>query len=242
MPVLRSSARPDFRERKKGKQEEAAAQVQPAVAAVKLRSGIMSHRQRRKNLSGHVLSGSLILTWSRSDSSDLFLQILSLDPRLRSGLSGTLLGPATETYSFTGALEDVSYAVTLRSSDPFGNISSGVSISVQPLPKLKITEVLSNPIGEDREEWIEMANFGVMEISLIGITLEDGHKNKFFVQSLSGSTVLAPGGHRSFRKSLTGLALDNKGEEIRLWKGADLLDAFAYTETAEEVSDGPRSR
>ena len=191
-----------------------------------------------KNLSGHVLSGSLILTWSRSDSSDLFLQILSLDPRLRSGLSGTLLGPATETYSFTGALEDVSYAVTLRSSDPFGNISSGVSISVQPLPKLKITEVLSNPIGEDREEWIEMANFGVMEISLIGITLEDGHKNKFFVQSLSGSTVLAPGGHRSFRKSLTGLALDNKGEEIRLWKGADLLDAFAYTETAEEVSVG----
>src|SRR3989344_5800432 len=124
-----------------------------------------------------------------------------------------------------------------ESSMAFGQSSESFSyssITVDPLPKLIITEILSNPKGVDTLEWIEVQNVGSGAIDLQGMKLAD-NSNTFIIQS---GALLEAGNFRSFRKNETGLSLDNGGETITLLSGSMVFDALMYPETAEEVSFG----
>lgn len=106
----------------------------------------------------------------------------------------------------------------------------------EPVPaifKVLITEVLSNPIGVDDQEWIEVGNLGTVSVDLHSLTLQSGTK-KF----IPVSAILLPGEHRRFPKTETKLTLANNGGALSLFSGTTLLDSYSYPETAEEVSYG----
>ena len=102
-------------------------------------------------------------------------------------------------------------------------------------PQVYITEVLSNPKGKDDYEWIELGNLGTGSVSISGWILDEGNSPGVFVIP---TNFLQPGEHISFRKSVCGLSIGNKGEQLYLMSGSHLIDSWAYPETAEEVSYG----
>ena len=44
--------------------------------------------------------------------------------------------------------------------------------------------------------------------------------------------------HYSFKKSVTGISLTNKGTDLKLMSGSMVIDEWSYPETGEEVSYG----
>jgi len=120
------------------------------------------------------------------------------------------------------------------------SFSSSFSSSLSSQSFVLITEVLANPTGPDTDEWIEIGNLGPEPVNIAGWKLDDGNSSAFFaIPPMSGSGFfLAPGEHVSFRKSVTGLPLDNTGERVSLTNGAIIIDAWTYAETGEEVSFG----
>ncbi|MDD4628894.1 MAG: lamin tail domain-containing protein [Candidatus Peribacteraceae bacterium] len=132
-------------------------------------------------------------------------------------------------------------ASSVSSESSASSVSSGSSASsVSSVSSVLITEVLANPAGADTDEWIEIANPGAENVNIAGWKLDDGNSAAVYtIPPRSGGVfLLAPGEYVSFRKSVTGLPLDNTGERVSLMSGATLIDAWSYPETAEEVSYG----
>ena len=169
--------------------------------------------------------------------------------------SGTGAQSSMMPESSSSAPASLSSLSSLSSSTSGASLSS-VSTPNSPLPipnpnPILITEVLANPIGRDDDEWIEIGNTGTgAAVSIAGWILDEGNGPGHFVipshRTATGAYpplastgfVLSPGEHVSFRKSVTGLALDNGDEDLWLWSGSTLVDHWVYTETAEEVSFG----
>ncbi len=189
-------------------------------------------------MTGTLQRGTLLVHWRPSLSLDLAAQRLQINPPLLDGTSVAVLDGTITSFQSTSVDAELEYEMTLISVDASGNASAGASISVQPLPKLKITEVLANPKGADDQEWIEIANLGSRPADLMGLILDEGNSPASFVIPAGTGSILGPGEYRAYRKSLTGLPLDNGGEVVSLKKGTIVLDSWAYIETAEEVSYG----
>ncbi len=156
---------------------------------------------------------SRIVTGSGSTSSGSTGSGATIDPSTGSGSTGS---GSTETGSGSGI-------------DPNPNPTS-----------IFITEVLANPIGKDDHEWIEIGNLGSGSVNIAGWILDEGNSPDNFLilpESASGF-ILEAGEHVSFRKSVTGLPLDNKGEQLSLFSGSILIDSWEYPETSEHVSYG----
>src|SRR3989344_6485800 len=95
---------------------------------------------------------------SISDSSISSIFSSSLSSSAESGSS--LSSSDSSSFSSTSSLNDSDSSSS--SSEQF----SSSSIGVEPLPKLIITEVLSNPKGVDTLEWIEVQNIGSGTVDL----------------------------------------------------------------------------
>ncbi len=123
------------------------------------------------------------------------------------------------------------------SSESSSQQDSSLSSSLVPsVPLIIISEVLPNPVGLDTDEWIEIAHTGSGAVDIAGWTL-----------SVSGSTVsyrfpapfvLSSGVFQALRRTVTGIALDNKGKTIVLRQGSTVIDALPYFEVPEGVSIG----
>jgi len=198
----------------------------------------------------YTTSGSLNATWIPSISLDLLDQILLFDPSFEDGTSTVTLSSTETGFLTTSVQEGVTYSLTHQSRDTAENTSTGVTVTVASFPEVKITEVLSNPIGSDDEEWIEVGNLGSTSVDIAGWILDEGNSpdsftipqmrtetNAFPPKSLSDFS-LAPNEHVSFRKSVSNLPLGNQGESLSLTWGSLLIDSWTYRETAEEVSFG----
>jgi endonuclease YncB( thermonuclease family) len=134
--------------------------------------------------------------------------------------------------------------------EPVSNSGSQVETGAFVHPNVYITEVLSNPIGKDSNEWIELGNLGTGSVSIAGWILDEGNSPSSFQipknRTLSGAWppkvesgfTLNSGEHVSFRKTVTALPLGNKGENLTLMSGSTLIDSWDYFETAEEISYG----
>ncbi|MDD5751384.1 MAG: lamin tail domain-containing protein [Candidatus Peribacteraceae bacterium] len=151
-----------------------------------------------------------------------------------SASGSSLSSSAASSTSFVSVSSDSS-----ASSDSSETSSASQASSTSPISVL-ITEVLANPIGTDTDEWIEIGNLGTEAVDIAGWKLDDGNSSAIYtIPPRSGSGFfLAPGEHIAFRKSATGLPLDNTGERVSLMDGDILIDAWTYPETAEEVSYG----
>ena len=183
----------------------------------------------------------LDVTWIPSISLDLSSQKLSIFPAMNGGTGMLLSASATGITFFDGIGGGTGFLFTLRSTDLLGNTSSGVTTISRLFPDVRITEVLANPAGADTEEWIELGNFGPESTDIGGWILDEGNSPDAY--TIPSPFLLEQDAHVSFRKSQTGLPLDNQGETLSLRRGGTLMDSWTYPETAEEVSFGlaPRS-
>jgi PKD repeat protein len=99
--------------------------------------------------------------------------------------------------------------------------------------KIIINELLPNPTGaDDEEEWIELKNISTETISLIGWKLGDASTKRYEIKQGSIST----GGFIFFKRSMTGIALNNTGgDEVGLYNASGTkLDSIKYTGSANE--------
>lgn len=141
-------------------------------------------------------------------------------------------------------------AVILSSSTAsFSSLSSSIisstSIHVQTYMKLKIHELLSNPIGSDDAEWIEVKNQGSDPVNLSGMTIRvgtAGHRvrgSSFAAATADKSgSVVDGGGLIVIPKSAAGFTLSNNGATVQLLSGSIVIDTFTYPSYPEGVSAG----
>ena len=99
------------------------------------------------------------------------------------GASARTPSPETTPPSFlhaldiTGLVVDENYRVVVSAEDDVGTVASGeVSFVTATLPKLAVNEVMANPSAafnpETKGEYVELANFGDVEIDAAGWTID----------------------------------------------------------------------
>jgi DNA/RNA endonuclease YhcR with UshA esterase domain len=102
---------------------------------------------------------------------------------------------------------------------------------------IKISEILPNPAGDDAtKEWIRLYNQGDTKVNLYNWSIDDapgGSKPYTF-----GDAVwLEAGQHFTLSREDSRLALNNSGDEIRLYNPKQkLVDKLDYTKTREGIS------
>lgn len=158
------------------------------------------------------------------------LQSSSLSSAAASSSSQIIIESSTSSSSETSS-------VFSSFSSPISENFSSSSIQVQPYLKLKINELLSDPIGSDDAEWIEIQNDGAEPVNLSGMTIRVGTTGRR-LHGGSGGLMIEPSGYRLIPKSLGGFTLVNTGGRVQLESGSIIVDTFLYPSYPEGVSAG----
>jgi len=94
-----------------------------------------------------------------------------------------------------------------------------------------INEILPNPVGDDKEEWLELVNNTKNDVDLSGWYLCDSQCS---LEAKAGGyrikeTNLTGGGYILFKKTETGINLNNDGDEVILFDpNHQWVDAVSY--------------
>lgn len=122
-------------------------------------------------------------------------------------------------------------------SKAVGEVNKNLEIIslVQEAPILIIlNEFLPNPSGPDNEkEFIELKNFGDIDVNLARWRLEDSNRQKYY---FSASHTIAQKGFLVVWRKESKIALNNsKGETVKLFTpDHQLIDEVSYQDTADE--------
>jgi hypothetical protein len=138
--------------------------------------------------------------------------------------------------AFPAPVTDDPDASNAGSTDSAGS-SGGAATDDAPTPsgplpatgELVINELIPDPTGSDEYEWIELHNRGSATIDLAGWQLDDmeGGSSPF---TLDGFRIAAEG-YLLINKPISGLALNNGGDQVRLFTPNDILfDQAIYQE------------
>lgn len=97
-----------------------------------------------------------------------------------------------------------------------------------------INEIFPNPKGSDlANEWIELYNKSNEEMALEGWILVDGGVKGEYV--IPGGATIQPGSFLVLKREETKIAINNNGDEIRLFQpNRNLASSAVFTETAQE--------
>ena len=60
---------------------------------------------------------------------------------------------------------------------------------------ISIMEVMANPLDEDRDEFVELLNYGTSPVDLAGFRISDGDKEEALISFDGGATLLEPGAY-----------------------------------------------
>jgi len=116
----------------------------------------------------------------------------------------------TYKYNYPGT-----YLVTLMVYNGRNYASETITIKIQP-QQITINEFLPNPSGKDEEdEWIEIYNGSDFIVDISSWQLDDmtsGSKAFIFPQN----TLIAPKSYLVFTRQITGIALNNDKDSVRL--------------------------
>lgn len=99
--------------------------------------------------------------------------------------------------------------------------------------KINISEVFPNPKGSDNEnEFIELKNIGTETVNIKDWKLGDSSTKRYSITQGS----ISPGGYIVFKRSMTGIALNNTGgDEVKLYaSNGSLVDSMQYPGSVEE--------
>ncbi len=101
-----------------------------------------------------------------------------------------------------------------------------------------INELLPNPEGSDDFEWIELKNIGTQNIDLNNWKISDA-SDKEYIISLNDfdSTVIFANSFFILEKSITGISLNNSGDELKLFNpDLELVSQTNYSDSNENYS------
>jgi len=170
-----------------------------------------------------------------------------------SSSSDSLQSTADSSVSFTprSSASEVGSASSGRDSSlSEAGSSSDPQAGMPALVRVKITEILANPVGSDDREWIEIGNLGDKPVSIAGWKLTSGSGAHSFIipnsrtatgafpPRVSSPFTLDPAEHVSFRKTFSHLTLVNGGSRVAIFSGSVLVDALNYPEALEGISFG----
>lgn len=112
---------------------------------------------------------------------------------------------------------------------PSPSASASPKVAGASSSSVVINEFLANPTGPDtEEEFIEIKNVGTTSVNLSGWQLDDaeGGSTPF---SLPEGTTIGTGKILSFRRTITGIALNNTEDEVRLLTpSGSVASSYAY--------------
>lgn len=100
-----------------------------------------------------------------------------------------------------------------------------------------INEILPNPAGSDsKTEWIELKNITDQEIDIAGWKIGDSAKKKYTISKDDINTIVKPKRFLVLERSITGIALNNSGEEkVKLYFPNDeLANEIIYSGSVKE--------
>lgn len=147
-------------------------------------------------------------------------------------------------YILSSTLEVGEQEIKAKSLDQDGALAeeSLVVTVVAPAPiaysdKIIINELFPNPEGVDEGEFIELKNLDEQTVDLAGWQVSDATEYKYAVKAEDFTkTLLAPGEFLVLTKAITGLSLNNSGQEtVELFQpDGNLLNSIIYTGPAPE--------
>ena len=171
----------------------------------------------------------LIFNWDFGDGIKLFL----------SNPTHTYLQVGTYTVKLivgdSQATSTKEKIINIRSDSILPNMLSDNNLGKEE--KIIISEILPNPIGSDPVgEWIEINNVGSASVNLLDWQIDDedgGSRPYKFITDL----WLEPGQFYVLSRASSSIALNNTGDEVRLFnKIGELVDEMGYGATSEEES------
>lgn len=101
------------------------------------------------------------------------------------------------------------------------------------LHQIILSELLPNPEGTDDQEWIELYNPTNSTILLSGLAVSDTTSEFFFEDG-----EIKSHGYFLLPRSISGIALNNSGDEITLSIHTETIDSMTYASSSEGYSWG----
>ena len=104
------------------------------------------------------------------------------------------------------------------------------------IARVVINELLPNPAGDDKDEWIELKNIGAVQVDLTNWQISDENKTYVITAQDGKQKILAVGEFLVLKREETGLILNNSGgETISLFNtNGELINQTSYSGTVKE--------
>lgn len=109
------------------------------------------------------------------------------------------------------------------------------------LSAIVLSEIFPDPAGTD-DEWIELQNPGSMDVELAGAVIDDADGGSV-PYILPAGSVIPAGGFLVIGKAASHIALNNGGDDVRLFDGTGtLIDSVSYGAAVEAMSFARNSK
>jgi hypothetical protein len=137
--------------------------------------------------------------------------------------------PATESSDEETVIEEEEVTDTQEVE-----VEQEVVVSYQYSEQVRINELVPNPEGSDDSEWIELYNYGIEDLDLLGWSIEDAAEKNYLINE---SLIVSSDGYVVLRREQTGISLNNSNETVFL-KDPDgqVIDEFNYEKSKEAQS------
>lgn len=104
--------------------------------------------------------------------------------------------------------------------------------------KVELSEILPNPSGSETDnEWIELYNNSSVAVNIDRWQIGDGSSRRFTLTTEKQDTLLSPYGYLLIKRTISGVSLNNTGEQISLYApDGSVIDKVIYDKALEDYS------
>ena len=150
-----------------------------------------------------------------------------------------------DTYTYSSSADDISYGRETDGSSTwvtFDLPTPGASnfVSSGSGDDILINEFLPDPNTLYTEEWIELYNPLSVDVDISGYIIDDLIGGGTAPYTIPAGTVIPAHGYLLFFQGVTGLALNNAGDDVNFINpdGVTVLDSYTYGSSTDDVSYG----
>lgn len=182
---------------------------------------------------GANVSNSINISFQAVDENNIISYEIHVDNQLLSSTNKTVWN--------TTEISDGLHNISCRAKDKSNNWGKAyIIITVDNIANIVvINEFLPDPSVTFSEEWIELYNPSSVDINISGYVLDDIISGGTANYTIPVSTIISAGGFLVFNTSVTGIALNNGGDDVNfIAPDGTVLDSYTYTVSADDISIG----